>query len=147
MTKNRKVPDGFVDGNKRLAELNTRADTAAVNDMLAQIDEVERQHAMGLALIRQAANLTQTELAKELGVGQAAIAKLERRPDLLLSTLRSYIAAAGGTLRLVVELPGGDEVELSLDGAGKRSAKASEDSGHPRGLAAEEQREDSAVAR
>ena len=57
-----------------------------------------------LAAIRRATGLTQTELAANLGVGQAQISKVERQDDMLLGTLASYLKALGVTASLVVEL-------------------------------------------
>ena len=48
-----------------------------------------------LAAIRRATGLTQTELARSLGVGQAQISKIERQSDMLISTLASYLAPLG----------------------------------------------------
>ena len=45
--------------------------------------------------LRQALELTQERLASELGVGQESISRLEKRSDLLISTLRSYLQAMG----------------------------------------------------
>jgi transcriptional regulator with XRE-family HTH domain len=42
---------------------------------------------MNPAMIRKAAQLTQAEVARKLGVGQAAVSRLEGREDMLLSTL------------------------------------------------------------
>lgn len=69
---------------------------------------------MGLAAIRKAAELTQTELAQNLGVSQAAVAKTERRDDLLLSTLSAYIEALGGQAHIVVAFENGDEIDVDL---------------------------------
>lgn len=66
--------------------------------------EMDRAHGINLALIRSAAQLTQTELAERLGVGHAAASKLERKPDLLLSTLVSYLQAANAQARIVVSV-------------------------------------------
>lgn len=57
-----------------------------------------------LAAIRRATGLTQTELAANLGVGQAQISKVERQDDMLLSTLASYLRALGVHALLVVEV-------------------------------------------
>jgi transcriptional regulator with XRE-family HTH domain len=57
---------------------------------------------MGLAALRQAAELTQVELARRMGVTQAAISRMEQPHDLLLSTLDSYLQAIGGTARMIV---------------------------------------------
>jgi DNA-binding XRE family transcriptional regulator len=63
---------------------------------------------MPLYELRQAHRLTQRELAKTLKVGQPAIAKMERRTDMYVSNLRSYVEAVGGRLRVVAEFPDGD---------------------------------------
>lgn len=55
--------------------------------------------------LRQALALTQEHLAEVLGVRQESVSRLEKRSDLLLSTLRSYVKAMGGELRLVAEFP------------------------------------------
>jgi transcriptional regulator with XRE-family HTH domain len=57
-----------------------------------------------LAAIRRATGLTQTELAANLGVGQAAVSKIERQSDMLLSTLASYLKALGVDASLIVEV-------------------------------------------
>ena len=60
-----------------------------------------------LAAIRRTAGLTQTELAAKLGVGQAAVSKIERQSDMLMSTLASYLRALRVHASLVVE--GGEQ--------------------------------------
>ena len=67
---------------------------------------------MALHELRQARSLSQKDLAKRLEVNQPAIAKLERRADIYVSSLRSYIEAAGGRLKIVAEFPDG-EVAIS----------------------------------
>jgi DNA-binding XRE family transcriptional regulator len=64
--------------------------------------------------LRQARELTQQSMANLLGVGQDRISKIEHRSDMLLSTLRSYVEAMGGSLKLVVEFPDGCAVLTSL---------------------------------
>ena len=63
---------------------------------------------MPLHELRQAKSLTQQDLAKTLRVNQPAIAKLEKRADLYVSSLRSYIEAVGGKLKIVAEFPDGE---------------------------------------
>lgn len=75
--------------------------------------EMDRVYAMNLAMIRKAAQLTQEDLAARLGKRQAAVSKLERQNDLLLSTLASYIHAAGAEAELVVTV-GGKELRYDL---------------------------------
>jgi transcriptional regulator with XRE-family HTH domain len=68
---------------------------------------------MTLQELRHARKLTQVRMAKALGISQDGISKLEKRSDLLLSTLRKTIEAMGGTLSLVAEFPDRDPVVLS----------------------------------
>ena len=56
--------------------------------------------------LRQAHDLTQERMAALLGVKQENVSRMERRTDLLLSTMASYIEAMGGKLKLVAEFPG-----------------------------------------
>lgn len=77
-----------------------------IAEVRAGMDEMDRVYAMNLAMIRKAAQLTQEDLAARLGKGQAAVSKLERQNDLLLSTLASYIHAAGAEAQLVVTVAG-----------------------------------------
>lgn len=58
-----------------------------------------------LAHIREAARCTQGELAQKMHISQAAISKLEARDDMLMSTLRKYVEAAGGKLQIKIAFP------------------------------------------
>ena len=62
---------------------------------------------MPLNELRQARGLSQKMLAKILRVQQPAIAKLEKRTDMYLSTLRNHIEAMGGELEVVARFPDG----------------------------------------
>lgn len=107
--------EGFVSGDERVRRLRERPDLKDdVEAARRAMRDADRVHAMGLAAVRQAADLTQTELAKQLGVSQAAIAKTEQRRDLLLSTLNAYLEAVGGHMRIIVAFDGGGEVEIDL---------------------------------
>ncbi len=68
---------------------------------------------MTLRQLRQACRLTQQRVAKSLRIGQEGVSKIERRSDLLISTLRDYIRAMGGQLSLVVEFPDREPIVLS----------------------------------
>ena len=63
---------------------------------------------MPLHGLRRARALTQRDLAETLKVNQPAIAKLEQRTDVYVSSLRSYIEAVGGHLKIVAEFPEGE---------------------------------------
>src|SRR5947209_18338121 len=58
-----------------------------------------------LRQLREARERSQAELAEKLHIKQAAVSKLERRTDMYLSTLRSYIEAMGGTLEIIARSP------------------------------------------
>src|ERR1700734_1665362 len=68
---------------------------------------------MTLRELRHARKLTQVKMAKKLGVSQDSISRLEKRSDLLLSTLRKTVEAMGGNLSLVAEFPDRAPVVLS----------------------------------
>jgi DNA-binding XRE family transcriptional regulator len=77
-----------------------------------QLAEIEAGKARLLAelpleQLRSARSLTQTNLAHTLGVNQSAISKIEKRSDMYLSTLRSYIEAMGGSLVIQAVFPEG----------------------------------------
>lgn len=60
---------------------------------------------MTLRDLRKALELTQESLASKLHMKQEAISRLERRSDILLSTLISYIEAMGGELNIIAKFP------------------------------------------
>lgn len=60
---------------------------------------------MQLQELRKARQVTQVEVARAMSVEQAAISKLERRDDMYVSTLREYVRALGGELKLVASFP------------------------------------------
>jgi len=68
---------------------------------------------MTLRELRHARKLTQVRMAKKLGVTQDSVSRLEKRSDLLLSTLRKTVEAMGGNLSLVAEFPDREPVVLS----------------------------------
>ena len=74
--------------------------------------------------LRKARELTQVRLAEILGKSQVTIAQMEKRTDVLLSTLRSYIEAMGGHLDLVVRFPDREPVVLQGLCEGEEQGKA-----------------------
>ena len=62
---------------------------------------------LALSELRQQRSISQEQLAGVLGVRQAAVSKLERRPDIYISSLRSYIEALGGELEIHARFPEG----------------------------------------
>lgn len=67
----------------------------------------ELEHTLTLAELRRAREMTQTQLAEALDTTQPGISALERRTDLYLSTLRSYVEALGGRLEISAVFPDG----------------------------------------
>ncbi len=95
-----------------------------VEDMIAGLDPAERRNVEELAAefiseemtlreLRKARHLTQVSVARELGISQDAVSRMEQRSDLLLSTLRRTVEAMGGSLSLVARFPDRPPVELS----------------------------------
>ena len=80
---------------------------------------------MSLRDLRKVRELTQERMAELLGIGQEGISRLEKRSDLLISTLRNYLARMGGRLELVVRFPDRPAVLLQdlaeLDAAARKS--------------------------
>jgi len=72
-----------------------------------------------LAAIRKATGLTQVQLAAKLGVGQAAVSKIERQSEMLMGTLVSYLTALGVDASLVVEV--GDQTMTYQLTVGRRA--------------------------
>ena len=69
---------------------------------------------MSLQDLRKARKQTQVRVAKELRINQENVSRLEKLSDLLISTLRGYVEAMGGTLSLVAEFP--DRPPIALTG-------------------------------
>jgi transcriptional regulator with XRE-family HTH domain len=63
------------------------------------------QYSAGLAELRKARRLTQKQVSHTLGVSQAQVSRVENQTDFYLSTLRSFIEAMGGELKLLVAFP------------------------------------------
>ena len=68
---------------------------------------------MTLQELRRARKLTQVSVAKALGITQDSVSRLEKRSDILLSTLRKTVQVMGGNLSLVAEFPDRAPVVLS----------------------------------
>ena len=105
-----------------------------LDDVLAALPKGRQQRvearAMELATLkdlRLAAQQTQEQLAATLGVGQDTISRLEKRSDMLLSTLRHYVESMGGKLELVAHFPNRPPVvieHLGVDASAGRKTRA-----------------------
>ncbi|OGA00602.1 MAG: hypothetical protein A3H35_10675 [Betaproteobacteria bacterium RIFCSPLOWO2_02_FULL_62_17] len=83
-------------------------------------------HTDSMNEIHKAMSKTRIAIAREFGIGQVAVAQLENRTDLLLSTLQRYVRAAGAELFLVIHTKQGEEIVLQGLGdlGGKENATA-----------------------
>src|SRR5712692_10364277 len=95
-----------------------------VNDKIRKLSPAQRKKVetraaemiaeeMTLAELRRARKLTQVRVAKALGITQDSVSRLEKRSDLLLSTLRKTVKAMGGNISIVAEFPDRRPVVLS----------------------------------
>jgi Helix-turn-helix domain len=71
---------------------------------------------LSLRELRRLRKLTQARLSRKLKIGQEGVSRIEKRSDLYISTLRSYVEGVGGKLSLVVQLP--DQPPVILAGLG-----------------------------
>ena len=90
---------------KKFSELRAKMFPAARAES-AEIAAALRKE-MPLHQLRQALKLSQEQVAEELGITQAAVSRLEHRPDLFVSTLRRFVEAMGGELEIRVRFPTG----------------------------------------
>lgn len=83
---------------KKFSELYSKIPAAR----RARIEEQVRKERRKIALseMRKARSLTQNAIAEQLHIDQGAVSRLERRTDMYLSTLRSYVEATGGRLEV-----------------------------------------------
>jgi DNA-binding XRE family transcriptional regulator len=89
-----------------------KSNSAQRKKVEARADELIAEE-MTLRELRHARKLTQVRMAKTLGITQDSVSRLEKRSDLLLSTLRKTVQAMGGNLSLVAEFPDRAPVVLS----------------------------------
>jgi transcriptional regulator with XRE-family HTH domain len=89
-------------GHKKWSEIKHKATPE-------QLDRARRALARDLTLaeIRKAREMTQVQLAAALETTQPGVSQIERRTDLYVSTLRSYVEALGGRLEVTAVFPDG----------------------------------------
>lgn len=80
-------------------------------EIQARAEELSRQ-VQALKQLREQAERSQKDVADALGIKQPSVSKIEAQADMYLSTLRAYIEALGGSLKLVVDLPHHGRIEL-----------------------------------
>ena len=90
-------------GRHSFAELRARMTPNA--QAKAEAEALRLEEEMDLAEVRRALKLSQDEIAQTLQIGQGSVAKIEKRADMYVSTLRRFIEAMGGELEIVARFP------------------------------------------
>ena len=75
----------------------------------AMLDELALQE------LRKALNLTQEQVAEAMKLNQGVVSKMEHQSDIYVSTLRKFVAALGGQLKLVASFPDREVVINQFD--------------------------------
>jgi DNA-binding transcriptional regulator YiaG len=88
-------------------KMSSRAKAASDAEHRRLIEE------MSLHQLRKARELTQTKIAEDLHMGQGDVSKLERRTDMYVSTLASYLHAVGADLEIRAVFPDGRAVRIT----------------------------------
>lgn len=81
----------------------------------------EMRAELNLRELRRLRKLTQTRLSKKLKIGQEGVSRIERRQDMNVSTLRSYVEGIGGELWIEARFP--DQPPVVLTGLGRSRGK------------------------
>ena len=90
---------------KKFSELRAKMSPKAKAASEAKFRALQKE--MPLHELRRARGLSQKDLAASLHVEQPAVAKLEKRTDAYISTLRGHVEAMGGALEIVARFPDG----------------------------------------
>ncbi len=98
---------GSHERSKALLATKPRA-KARYDAVLAEINSRQAT----LRRLREARALTQSTVAELLDMDQSEVSRLERRSDMLLSTLKRFVQATGGEMHVIVRYPDGGPVEL-----------------------------------
>lgn len=104
---------GIYNMTKTLQELlaERSLDSQARIQQLAEQLFLENQ----LYRIREELEISQKELAQTLGIKQPSLSAIENRGnDLKISTMKKYVEAMGGKLRIDVELPTGKHIGFTV---------------------------------
>jgi len=107
-----------------------KKDTASSTDAASRRNGVDKprtgikaiETVATLKELRKATQHTQDDLAISMGVGQGAISRLEKRQDMLVSTLAHYVEGIGGKLQILATFP--DRPPLIVERLGKKTGKS-----------------------
>jgi transcriptional regulator with XRE-family HTH domain len=111
-------------GHHPFAELEAKLSPAARAQADRRYKELGEE--IDLATLREARKLTQVQLAKKMRVKQPEVAKIEKRADMLLSTLAGVFRAMGAELKIIASFPEHDIHIRSLGkpARGRRNGRA-----------------------
>lgn len=87
---------------------------ALVEEVEADQRQWAREYRSTLVALRKALHVTQSEVAERTGATQPEVSRLERRDDVLVSTLRAFVGALGADLELVARFADGHVVRIDL---------------------------------
>ena len=108
---------------RKFAELEAKMPAEAIARSDARYREMIAE--MPLHELRRARGMSQERLAKVLHIKQPNVAKLEKRTDIYVSTLRATIEAMGGTLDIVARFPDGSVKITNFSSIGESEATTS----------------------
>ena len=108
---------------RKFAELEAKMSAEAIARSDARYREMIAE--MPLHELRRARGISQAKLAKVLHIKQPNVAKLEKRTDIYISTLRVTIEAMGGTLDIVARFPDGSVKITNFSSIGESETTAS----------------------
>jgi DNA-binding XRE family transcriptional regulator len=112
-------PDGddeivLTDAHFERPELTTD-DRARIDADVAATQQAETVYIALLGELRRAMNITQTQVAQHMGTSQPAVATIEAKSDVRLSTLARYLDAIGGSADVIVSFNDKTQVRIPLD--------------------------------
>ena len=91
---------------KKFSELEAKMSSERRGRINKEVKKVLAE--MPINELRNARGLSQKVLAEALHIQQPAVAKMEKRTDMYISTLRSHIEAMGGELEIIARFPDGN---------------------------------------
>jgi ribosome-binding protein aMBF1 (putative translation factor) len=91
---------------RKFSELEAKMSPERTVRIKKEVDKALAE--MPIHELRNARGLSQRVLAEALHIQQPAVAKMEKRTDMYISTLRSHIEAMGGELEIIARFPDGN---------------------------------------
>ncbi len=92
-------------GHRSFNELRDKMPAESSRRVKARVEATLEE--MRLSQLREAQDVTQTQIGESLDVKQAAVSRLENRSDMYVSSLQEYVRALGGELELIAVFPAG----------------------------------------